>query len=56
MNIVNLFARHGESDYASACLQKMARTGDLDAMFHLAEQELDGGRADNGIVVVSVRI
>ena len=45
MKIVSLFARHGESDYASACLQKMASVGDLEALFQLAEQELDGGRA-----------
>lgn len=45
MNIVSLFSRHGESDYASACLQKMAQAGDIEALFHRAEQELDRGRA-----------
>ncbi len=49
MKIVSLFARHGESDYASACLQKMASVGDLEALFRLAEQELDGGRATTAL-------
>jgi tetratricopeptide (TPR) repeat protein len=49
MNIVSLFSRHGESDYASACLQKMAQSGDIEAIFHLAEQELDRGRATTAL-------
>ncbi len=49
MNIVSLFSRHGESDYASACLQKMAQSGDIEALFHLAEQELDRGRATTAL-------
>jgi tetratricopeptide (TPR) repeat protein len=46
LGVVNLFARHGESDLASACLKKLAQSGDLKALFYLAEQELDGGRAE----------
>ncbi|MGI9472804.1 MAG: tetratricopeptide repeat protein [Rubripirellula sp.] len=44
LNIVQLFARHGEVQYASQCLRKLAARGDVKAMFYLAEQELDGGR------------
>lgn len=45
LNIVRLFSRHGESDHAAACLQKMQQSGDINALFYLAEQELDRGRA-----------
>ncbi len=49
LNIVKLFTLHGESDLAAECLQKLTRTGDLHAMFYLAEQELDGGRAETAL-------
>jgi tetratricopeptide (TPR) repeat protein len=51
LSLVNLFARHGKSDLASACLQKLAQTGDVEALFQLAEQELDGGRAKHALAL-----
>jgi tetratricopeptide (TPR) repeat protein len=49
LSIVNLLARHGQSDLASACLRKLAEMGEVKAIFYLAEQELDGGRADTAM-------
>lgn len=45
-NIARMFAGHGEVEYATLCLQELADRGDIKAMFHLAEQELDGGRLE----------
>ena len=46
LDLVLLFARHGESDLAAMCLDKIVETGDAEALFFKAEQELDGGRTD----------
>lgn len=46
LGFVRMLARHGESDLASDCLQKLVRTGQSDALFFLAQQELVGGRAE----------
>ncbi len=46
LNIVRMLARHGEAELAANCLKQLAQTGDLNAVFHLAEQELDGGQAE----------
>ncbi|MDG2220629.1 MAG: hypothetical protein P8L85_04575, partial [Rubripirellula sp.] len=44
LNIVQLFARHGESELATATLRQLATRGDSKALLMLAEQELNGGR------------
>ncbi|MEE2938307.1 MAG: hypothetical protein VYA84_20145 [Planctomycetota bacterium] len=44
LNIVQLFARHGESELATTTLRQLATRGDAKALFMLAEQELNGGR------------
>jgi tetratricopeptide (TPR) repeat protein len=46
LNIVRLFLRHGQAEHANAILQKLAETGDQDAMLLLAEQELDAGSTE----------
>ena len=46
LNIVLLFARHGEAGLATQCLQKLIQTSDVSALFFMAEQELEGGRTD----------
>lgn len=49
MNIVQMFALHGESELASATLRKLIESGDSSALFLLAEQELDSGRASGAM-------
>jgi tetratricopeptide (TPR) repeat protein len=51
LDIVSLFAQHGESELAAAALQKLAQSGDVEALFQLAEQELDGGRAESSLAL-----
>ena len=46
MSLVKLFLRHGQAEHANAIIQKLAETGDQQAMLLLAEQELDAGSAD----------
>jgi tetratricopeptide (TPR) repeat protein len=46
LDLVLLFARHGESELAAMCLEDIVETGDAEALFFKAEQELDGGRTD----------
>ncbi len=45
-NLVHLFARHGQSELARETLLKLVNAGDSQALFLLAEQELDSGRAE----------
>ncbi|MEM1068371.1 MAG: hypothetical protein AAGI63_05715 [Planctomycetota bacterium] len=46
VNTAKLFARHGESDLARAMLDSLVKEGDLEALFFMAEQQLNGGRAE----------
>lgn len=46
LDIVALFAKHGEVGFARQCLQMLAQNNDANAIFFLAERELDGGRTD----------
>jgi tetratricopeptide (TPR) repeat protein len=48
-NVAGMFARHGQHDLALACLQKLAQTGDVAALFALAEQALDSGRVESAL-------
>lgn len=49
VDLVRLFARHGQVKLATTALQQMAQSGNVEAMFQLAEQELDGGRAESSL-------
>ncbi len=46
LNIVRLFARHGQAEYASGLLEKLIEFADLEALRQLAEQQLDGGSSE----------
>ncbi len=46
LNIVSMLSRLGQTKLAASCLSKLAQSGDTDAVFRMAEQSLDSGRAD----------
>ncbi|WP_145168641.1 hypothetical protein [Rubripirellula lacrimiformis] len=51
MNIAIMFSRHGEASLALACMTKLARSGDTDALFRMAEQALDSGRGNDAQIL-----
>jgi tetratricopeptide (TPR) repeat protein len=46
LDIVEMFLRHGQTDLAASCLEKVAQSGDTEAYFQLGQQALDSGRVE----------
>lgn len=46
MKLVRFFLRHSQAEHATAIIQKLAETGDQQALLLLAEQELDAGSTE----------
>ncbi len=45
-DIVAFFARHGQSELATKCLQQLMMQGDIQAIFDIAVQQANSGKAD----------
>jgi tetratricopeptide (TPR) repeat protein len=43
--LVQMFLQHGQAELAMSCRQKMAESGDINALFKIAEHQIDAGRA-----------
>ncbi len=56
MSLVDFFSRHGQAEYASGLLQKLAETGDQEALLRLAEQELDAGSTESAVVFLETLV
>jgi len=52
LNVVRLFVRHGQSDYASDCLRRLVVAGNLEALQMLIDQELAAGSGESALALL----